>query len=70
MIAGWGVDICHLQMERGREQLDIITLLFFNFRTFLPSAYTAYPVTGPDDGGRVTACHVTKSVPSCGPAST
>lgn len=38
--------------------------------TFLPSAYTAYPVTGPEEGGLVTGCHVTKRVPSCGPAST
>ena len=38
--------------------------------TFLPSAYTAYPVTGPDEGGRVTGCQVTSRVPSCGPAST
>lgn len=38
--------------------------------TFLPSAYTAYPVTGPDEGGRVTGCQVTRRVPSCGPAST
>lgn len=38
--------------------------------TFFPSAYTAYPVTGPDEGGRLTADHVTNKVPSCGPAST
>lgn len=32
--------------------------------TFLPSAYTAYPVIGPDVDGRFTGCHVTKIVPS------
>ena len=38
--------------------------------TFFPSAYTAYPVTGPEAGGLFTGSHVTNNVPSCGPGST
>lgn len=39
-------------------------------QTFLPSAYTAYPVIGPEEGGLLTADQVTNNVPSWGPAST